>query len=431
MPGVAGKSGERRKICGASAALVKILFCSQHFWPENFPTNDLAQALVERGLEVDVLTGKPNYPQGRYYPGYRGLGCRVESWSGAGVFRVPLAARGNGSAMRMVFNYLSFILSGTICAPWLLRGREYSVIFVYGSSPILQALPAILLGRLKRCPVVIWVQDLWPESLEATGYVRNPRILRAVARVVRFIYRRADLLLVQSHAFESAVSRLSGGTPIAYYPNSVDAAFCSAGGSATPEVPALTTGFPVVFAGNIGAAQAMEVIVEAAALLQGYPEIRFVLVGDGVRREWLQREVSARRLRNVSLPGSFPVSAMPALLHQAEALLVTLVDHPALHATVPSKVQTYMAIGRPIVASLNGEGARLVRESAAGLAVPAGDAVALSEAILRLYRMSPAERQSLGANAFRYFEQHFERDRLLDRLLKHFRMVVTTARDGA
>ena len=135
---------------------MKVLFSSQHFWPENFPTNDLVQALVERGLEVDVLTGKPNYPMGEYFTGYRGWGCQVESWSGSRVFRVPLVARGKGSAIRLVLNYLSFVVSGLVCAPWLLRGRGYDVIFVFGSSPILQALPSLLLGRIKRCPVVIW-----------------------------------------------------------------------------------------------------------------------------------------------------------------------------------------------------------------------------------------------------------------------------------
>jgi len=402
---------------------VKILFSSQHFWPENFPTNDLVQALVERGLEVDVLTGKPNYPQGRYYPGYRGRGCQRESWSGASVFRVPLAARGSGSALRLVLNYVSFVVSGLIGAPWLLRRRRYSVIFVYGSSPILQALPALLLGWLKRCPVIIWVQDLWPESLEATGYVRNPRILKAVARVVRFIYRHADLLLLQSRAFESPVAKLASGTPIAYYPNSVDAVFARAPASDAVDIPGLKAGFPVVFAGNIGAAQGVEVILEAASLLRDTPDIHFVVVGDGVRRDWLRQEVSARGLTNVSLPGGYPVAAMPGLLQQAAVLLVTLLDHPAFRATVPSKVQTYMAIGRPIVAGLNGEGARLVKEADAGLATPAGDAAALAEAILQLYRMAPAERERLGVNGRRYFETHFDRSRLVDRLLGHFRSV--------
>lgn len=402
---------------------MKILFSSQHFWPENFPTNDLVQALVERGLEVDVLTGKPNYPQGRYYPGYRGRGCQRESWSGASVFRVPLAARGSGSALRLVLNYVSFVVSGLIGAPWLLRRRRYSVIFVYGSSPILQALPALLLGWLKRCPVIIWVQDLWPESLEATGYVRNPRILKAVARVVRFIYRHADLLLLQSRAFESPVAKLASGTPIAYYPNSVDAVFARAPASDAVDIPGLKAGFPVVFAGNIGAAQGVEVILEAASLLRDTPDIHFVVVGDGVRRDWLRQEVSARGLTNVSLPGGYPVAAMPGLLQQAAVLLVTLLDHPAFRATVPSKVQTYMAIGRPIVAGLNGEGARLVKEADAGLATPAGDAAALAEAILQLYRMAPAERERLGVNGRRYFETHFDRSRLVDRLLGHFRSV--------
>jgi len=402
---------------------VKILFSSQHFWPENFPTNDLVQALVERGLEVDVLTGKPNYPQGRYYPGYRGRGCQRESWSGASVFRVPLAARGSGSALRLVLNYVSFVVSGLIGAPWLLRRRRYSVIFVYGSSPILQALPALLLGWLKRCPVIIWVQDLWPESLEATGYVRNPRILKAVARVVRFIYRHADLLLLQSRAFESPVAKLASGTPIAYYPNSVDAVFARAPAGEAVDIPGLKAGFPVVFAGNIGAAQGVEVILEAASLLREAPDIHFVVVGDGVRRDWLRQEVSARGLTNVSLPGGYPVAAMPGLLQQAAVLLVTLLDHPAFRATVPSKVQTYMAIGRPIVAGLNGEGARLVKEADAGLATPAGDAAALAEAILQLYRMAPAERERLGVNGRRYFETHFDRSRLVDRLLGHFRSV--------
>ena len=247
---------------------MKILFSSQHFWPENFPTNDLAQALVERGLEVDVLTGKPNCPQGRIFPGYRGSGCQRESWSGISVFRVPLVARGSGSAARLALNYLSFIVSGLVCAPWLLMRRQYSVILVYGSSPILQALPALFLGWLKRCPVIIWVQDLWPDSLQATGYVHNPRFLKTVEYVVRFIYRHADLLLVQSRAFESPVARLASGTPIAYYPNSVDAVFCAQQAGAVPEISALSSGFPVVFAGNIGTAQAVEVIIEAAALLR-------------------------------------------------------------------------------------------------------------------------------------------------------------------
>ena len=177
---------------------MRVLVLSQYFWPEGFQINHVVQSLVGRGIEVDVLTGKPNYPEGVVFDGYRAWGCQTEQWAGAGIYRVPLVPRGTKSAVRLALNYLSFVVSGLVFAPWMLRARSYDAIFVYAPSPILQAIPALFLGRIKRCPVLLWVQDLWPESLVATGYVRSPRVLLAVERVVRFIYRRTDLLLVQS-----------------------------------------------------------------------------------------------------------------------------------------------------------------------------------------------------------------------------------------
>jgi len=404
---------------------VKILLSSQHFWPEDFRINDIVQALIERGLTVDVLTGKPNYPEGRYFQGYRGWGCQREQWSGATVFRVPLAARGSGRAVRLAINYLSFIVSGLLFAPWLLRRRSYSVIFVYASSPLLQAIPAIFLSWLKRCPVVVWIEDLWPESLAATGYVRNRHILAVVGWMVRFIYRHSDLLLVQSRAFEPSVAAAAAGKPIVYYPNSVEAVFCSPSKGGQPDVPGLDAGFSVVFAGNIGAAQAVDVIVEAASYLRAYADIRFVVLGGGSRRDWLRQQVQARGLSNVYIPGRYPVEAMPGILQKASALLVTLADEPIFSATVPSRLQTCLAAGRPIVASLNGEGARLVIEAEAGLAAPAGDPRALADAVLQIFRMAPAEREKMGANGRQYFSRHFDRELLVDQLLGHFRSVVS------
>jgi len=405
---------------------VKILVSSQHFWPENFRINDLVQALIERGLKVDVLTGKPNYPEGQYFTGYRGWGCQSEQWSGATVFRVPLAARGSGRPLELVINYLSFIGSGLVFAPWLLRRRRYHVMFVYASSPLLQAIPVIFLAWLKRCPLIVWVQDLWPESLVATGYVRNRLILAGVGRLVRFIYRHSDLLLVQSRAFEPSVAAAAPGKPIVYYPNAVETVFRTPSAGAQPDVEGLDKGFPVVFAGNIGAAQAVDVIVEAAALLGDYAEIRFVVVGGGSRRDWLRREVQVRGLSNVHVPGRYPVEAMPGILQKASALLLTLAGEAIFSATVPSRLQTYLAAGRPVLASLNGEGARLVMEAEAGLAAPAEDPGALADAVLRLYSMAPADRETMGENGRRYASQHFDRELLVDQLLGHFRSVTSS-----
>ena len=402
---------------------MRLLIVSQYFWPESFRINDVVRTLIEKGVEVDVLTGKPNYPEGVIYQGYQFFGCQREQWFGASVYRVPLAPRGVKSLLRLVINYFSFVIFGLLFGPWLLKKRRYDVIFVYGVSPILQAIPGLFLGWLKRAPVIIWVQDLWPESLEATGYVRNPRVLGWVRGIVCFIYRHADLLLVQSRAFEQPVAALASGKPIVYYPNSVDEAFCVPSTIPVPDIPGLEAGFPVMFAGNVGTGQAVEVIIEAASLLRGHPDIRFVVLGQGSRWEWMRQEAETRGLANLYLPGRFPVETMPGFMQKASALLVTLADQPIFAVTVPNKVQAYMAAGRPILACLNGEGARVVTEAEAGLAVPAEDAKALAEAVLQLYGMTPAVRERLGSNGRRYYKEHFDHDRLADLLIEHLRTV--------
>lgn len=400
---------------------MRVLIVSQYFWPESFRITEVVASLVERGIEVDVLTGKPNYPEGKIFSGYHAGGCQIEDWCGATLFRVPLFPRGSGGGMRLALNYLSFIFSGIFLGSWLLRNKKYDSIFVYGLSPILLSIPAIFQSWLKRCKLIIWVQDLWPDSLSATGYVKGRLVLRIVESVVRWIYRSADLLLVQSRAFEKPVAALASGTPVAYYPNSVDAMFCDPDASAVelPEIAALEEGFTVMFAGNVGAAQGVDVIVEAATLLRENPEIRFVVLGQGSRWDWMHEQVTARGLTNLHLPGRFPVNTMPGLMQKAGALLVSLTDQPIFTMTVPNKVQAYMAVGRPILACLNGEGARLIDEAQAGISVPAEDAGALAAAVLKLYRMSSVERAELGANGKRYFQENFDHEQLIVQLIEY------------
>lgn len=407
---------------------VRILIVSQYFWPESFRINDIAKTLVEKGAHVDILTGKPNYPEGCISKGYRAWGTQFETWEGAAVFRVPLFPRGARSAWQLALNYMSFILAGLIFGPLLLRKRQYDVIFVYGLSPILLAIPGIFLARLKRRKLALWVQDLWPESLSATGYIHHPRLLQWVKCVVRWIYRCSDLILVQSRAFIPEVSALAPSKTIAYYPNSVDSTFGEPPDPRVvlPKIEALETGFPVVFAGNVGVAQAVEVILEAAELLKSHSEISFVVFGHGSRWDWIREQIDVRGLKNLYLPGRFPVETMPGLMQKASALLVTLADEPIFAATVPNKIQAYMAAGRPILACLNGEGASVVEEAKAGISVPAEDPKALVDAILKLYNMSPAQRGEMGANGRRYYKAHFDHDKLVDELMVLLRSVSKT-----
>lgn len=396
-----------------------ILVLSQYFWPESFRINEVVRSLTERGLTVDVLTAKPNYPDGAVFPPYRAWGWMQERWHGARIFRLPIFPRGKKSGLRLAINYLSFVISGLLLGPWLLRSSRPDVIFVYAPSPLLQALPAVFMGKLRGIPVAIHVQDLWPESINATGYVRNRLVIGMVDQLVGFIYRHADLLLVSSRPFEQAMHRFRLRTPVAYLPNSVDATFCDPESGIKPELPALDEGFTVTFAGNVGSAQAVEVIVKAARILRPNAGIRIVILGSGNMLDWMNEQKDQLGLDNLFLAGRFPTEAMPWLLSKSGALLVTLADQPIFAATVPNKIQAYMAVGRPIIASMNGEGARLVVEAGAGIAVPAEDGEALADAILRIAGLSPQERDVMADNARKYYQSNFNHDQLIRQLIEH------------
>lgn len=403
---------------------MKILIFNQYFWPESFRINEIACALKSRGHEVEVVTGKPNYPEGKFFSGYGSWGIMKESWRDIPIYRLPMLARGNGMAIKLALNYLSYIVSGLLIAPWLLRKKKYDVIFVYAPSPIFQVIPASFLGWLKGVPVVLWVQDLWPQSAEATGYVKSPFLLKLLEKFVRFAYSHTDLLLVQSKAFIKPVLKLAPKIPIAYYPNSVEKEFYSPQAIQVPQIQSLQSGFTVLFAGNVGSAQAMETIVGAAEKLNAYPEIKVVILGGGSKSDWVAQQIVEKKLTNLYLEGRFPVETMPTLMRQASALLVTLINQPIFELTIPSKIQAYLAVGKPIIACLNGEGARLINEAKAGVAAQAEDDEALAQAIVGLYQMPESERDQMGVNGRAYFKQHFNEEMLTAELIKHFEAVI-------
>jgi glycosyltransferase involved in cell wall biosynthesis len=397
---------------------MNILIVSQYFWPEEFAINTLAQSLHKKGHIVEVLTGNPNYPEGRVYNGRKAWFCGKEQWQGIMIHRVPLIPRGSGSGIMLAINYLSFFLSGILLGLWILRGRKYDVIFTCGYSPPFPSLAASLIGWIKHCPVALWVQDLWPESLKATGYVSSGFVLLVMKQVVRFLYQRTDLLMIQSKGFGAPVAKLSENIPIEYYPNSVDDLFFTPKAMVLPSIPALDKGFSVLFAGNTGTAQAVEVIIEAADLLRDEAGIQFVVLGNGSRWEWMKEQVSTREMKNLHLEGRFPSDTMPGLMRKASALLVTLTDDEIFALTIPNKVQAYLATGVPVIACLNGEGARIVTEAGAGLAVPAQDAKALASAVYELKAMSEGERKAMGERGRAYFKEHFDHDLLVNRLIQ-------------
>lgn len=400
---------------------MRILVVSQYFWPESFIINDIVRMLDEQGHEVIVATGKPNYPDGKVFDGYRAAGTQRERYLGRiEVLRVPLWPRGQGGVKNLILNYLSFVFSGLLCLPWMLRGRKFDAILVFAPSPITQAIPAILLKWLRRAKLALWVQDLWPESLSATGFVRNPYLLRAVGWMVRGIYKCCDTLLVQSRAFVEPVARYADRSKIQYYPNSMDISSSNSVAQVPSELlELLEKQFCVVFAGNLGTAQSLETIVQAAVHLRDDPDIRLVLVGSGSRLAWLKAQQQALGLDNLILPGRFPMESMPQIFERASALLVSLNNEPAFAQTIPSKIQAYLAAGRPIIACMNGEGARVVCEARAGLASPAEQVLPLVANIQRIKEMGDAERIAMGRSGKAYFDANFEMERQVEILVKY------------
>lgn len=398
---------------------MRILMLSQYFWPESFIINDIVRTLAEQGHDVVVATGKPNYPDGKIFDGYSAKGIQRERYLGKiDVLRVPLWPRGKGGAKNLILNYLSFVLAGVLFLPWMLRKREFDAILVFAPSPILQAIPAIPLKWMKKAKLALWVQDLWPESLAATGFIRNPFVLRAVGWLVKFIYRYCDTLLVQSHAFVDSVLRYADRKKIVYYPNSMDATPPEETVSIPSELSELLEKhFCVVFAGNLGTVQALDTLLQAARHLKEDADIRLVMVGSGSRLAWLQEQKELLDLDNLVLAGRYPSQAMSQIFDRSAALLVSLNAEEIFAQTVPSKIQAYLAAGRPIIACLNGEGARIVLDAGAGISSPAEQVLPLVAAIREMRSRSNAEREAMGAAGRAYFDHNFDMDMQVRRLV--------------
>lgn len=396
---------------------MKILVVTQYFWPETFRINELVVKLARRGHQVTVLTGKPNYPGGDFFHGYGAFGRPLETYEGIPVHRVPLIRRKEGGRTRLALNYASFALAASLLGPVRLDG-PFDVIFVFEPSPITVGIPAVVLKRWFAAPIVFWVQDLWPENLVATGAVTSPALLDAVAAMARFLYQQCDLILIQSRAFEAPVRRLTGpAAQLRYFPNSAEELYQPIALEAdAPERALLPDGLCLLFAGNIGAAQDFETLLAAAERLRD-TDVHWVILGDGRQRAWVEQEVARRDLGGCfHLLGRFPMEQMPRFFAAADVLLVSLKRDPALDSTIPSKIQSYLACGKPVLGCLDGEGARVIEEAGAGATCPAESVDGLVAAVRQLRALGPAERAAMGANGRRYFEQEFSSAQLVERL---------------
>ena len=404
---------------------MRILMVSQWFDPEPTLKGMLfAKELTRRGHSVEVLTGFPNYPVGRFYPGYR---CRLWSASvedGVRVVRTALYPSHDRSSVRRAATYLSFAASAALLGPTLVSKPD--VIYAY-QPPATIAIPAFWLRKVFGAPVVYDVQDLWPDTLSSTGMMQNARLLAGLAMVCRRIYRSADRLAVLSPGIQKRLVE-QGVRPenieVIYNWGLVGSRAASA---KTPVFPVDTNRFNIVFAGNMGLAQSLETVLDAAALCETRcPEVYFHFVGDGVDRSRLELLAKKKALKNVTFVSSLPASQMDAVYQRADALLVNLRADELFNASIPSKTQAYLAAGRPILMAARGDAADLIQEAQAGISCEPQDAQSLVDAICKLTSLHPAERLAMGARGKTYYAERLSLNVGVDRFEKLFQQAVAT-----
>jgi glycosyltransferase involved in cell wall biosynthesis len=395
---------------------MRILIITQYFWPENFNVNDIASALKERGHEVIVLTGKPNYPKGKFTEGYSFFNKRIEFWRGLKILRSEVLPRGNGSGFKLFANYISFAFFASIRV--ILLRDKFDLIFVYEPSPITVGIPGIIAKIKFKAPMYLWVQDLWPESIAAAGGVKSKFILEILNFITVYIYGHCHKILVQSKAFiPYLINQNVEDSKILYYPNSTENFYKELAPDKSL-MERLPKGLRLMFAGNIGEAQSFETLINTASILKNQGiNIHWIILGDGRMFDFVKRKVNEENLLDCfHLFGFYPSSDMPKYFSCADALIVSLKKNPIFSRTIPSKIQSYLACGKPILTSLDGEGSRIIQEAKAGFASPSENPVALAENIVKFLSLSLDERKVLGMNARNYFLKEFERELLIDKL---------------
>jgi colanic acid biosynthesis glycosyl transferase WcaI len=411
--------------------LLRIWYLSQYFHPEQFLNNHVARALAEAGHRVDVVCCVPNYPAGRFFEGYSNRRRREEHWEGVDIHRVRTVARGR-SAAQLVANYLTYPVMASLTLARLGKPRA-DISFVSMPSPLFQALAGIFAKRLWGIPTIYWVQDIWPDSAIITLGIRNRLAVRLLNAICGWIYRQADLVMVQSDGFHAKIAAHGVATErIVTLPNSAPDNFVPMERADVPErIRALVpqNRRTLMFAGNIGESQDFDTIIDAAARLPEDNDVLIVVLGSGRDEMRVRRRIAEQGLESRFLfLGRHPEADMPAFFACADAMLVSLRDEPIFALTVPSKVQCYMACGKPILASLSGEGARIVERAGAGFVVRPSDPQALSAAIIAAAAQTDSELAAMGRRARTAYEADFSLSAIINRLVSHMRLVLTPHR---
>ena len=381
---------------------MKILVVCQHFYPENFRINDICFELAKKGHEVTVLTGLPNYPKGKVLKEYKWFKNRNQCINGVKIKRCSLVGRGS-STLKMMINYMWFAIFGSLKA--LFMKKNFDIVYVYQLSPITMAWPAITIKKIKKIPMIIHVLDQWPVSITTGGVKKESLIYKILTRWSKKTYSKADLITCSSKSFKNYFInelKLDKNKKFLYLPSYAEDDYKGTKKDKNKI-------FDLVFAGNIGPAQSVETIVEAANILKEEKRILFHIVGDGLTREKCKELAQNYNLKNIKFYGHYPVEEMPKFYNLADAFLITMVDNEVVNSTLPAKVQSYMLAGKPIIGAINGEVKDVIKEAKCGLCCESLNYKKLANLILKASK-DEKNIEKWGQNSLKYYEENFKKD---------------------
>ncbi|QGQ48275.1 glycosyltransferase family 4 protein [Metabacillus sediminilitoris] len=399
-----------------------ILVVAQYFYPEQFRINDICTEWVKRGYKVTVITGIPNYPQGKYYDGYGLFKKRKEIYKGIEIIRIPLIPRGNNPIM-LALNYLSFVASGFF---WSLFTKiKADFVFIYEVSPMTQALPGVWYAKNRRIPCYLYVTDLWPENVEIVAGIKNERILNIIGKMVDYIYRRCNRIFTSSKSFIEAINmRGVELDKLEFWPQYAEDFYVPVDKDnvSVSEIPQ-DDAFNIIFAGNIGVAQGLNILPEVAHILKNNSmKVRFNIVGDGRYKNSLINLVNEFDVSDMfNFISKQPATRIPEFMAVCDATLISLSKSKVFSITLPAKTQSCLACGIPVIVSADGEIQNVINKAKAGICSDAGDAKQLAENIRNLVLMSSEELQRMSRNAIDYYKENFDKNKLLNRMDELFK----------
>lgn len=393
-----------------------ILVVSQYFYPETFRINDMCQEWVKRGYKVTVVTGIPNYPMGKTFEGYGLTKKRHEIWNGIEIHRIPLIPRGS-SSIGMMMNYASFMVSGILAGK--LKNIKADYVFSYEVSPMTQVLTGISFAKKLGVPHFLYVQDLWPENVMTVTGISNPAVIKPIDKMVDYIYKNTDEIFATSPSFVDAICNRKvpvDRKKVHYWPQYAEEFYHPCQKKAVAEIPD-DDSFKVIFTGNIGTAQGLQILPETAELLRGV-NVKFVMVGDGRYQEEFNNEVEKRNVQDkfIMVPRQ-PAERIPELLSACDAAFLSFQDDPLWAKTIPAKLQSYMACGMPVIAAAQGETERVIIDAECGVCTSIGDVSGLAESIRS---MMNDDLGKMRKNSRAYFETHFDKKQLMDKMDEYF-----------